>query len=62
MHILKGPFDRQTTKTGSTPFETFSLMNSDILLRIQDSLSNAESAIMNIISIFILNEARWLLS
>ena len=32
--------DCQTTKTGLTPFETFSLMNSDILLHIQDSLSN----------------------
>ena len=41
------------TKTGLTPFETFSLMNSDILLHIQDSLFNAESAIINVISIFI---------
>ena len=37
----------QTTKTGSTPFETFSLMNSDILLHIQDLLFNTESAIIN---------------
>jgi hypothetical protein len=36
------------TKTGLTPFESFSIMNSNILLCIQDSLSNAESAIINI--------------
>ena len=38
----------QMTKTGSTTFETFSIMNSDILSRIQDSLANAESSIINI--------------
>ena len=36
------------TKTGLTPFESFSIMNSNILHCIQDSLSNAESAIINI--------------